>query len=275
MSAGDRLVPIVASVETRLVERRRRKSEAALTREAEVALAVSPRRSLLRRLAGGRARPRPAIIAEIKRRSPAAGPLGQDVDALARARAYASGGAAALSVVTEPDHFGGDPADLGRVRPIGLPVLRKDFILSRYQLLESVVLGADAVLLIARILTTEQLAGLLADAAELNLECLVEINDETDAERALEAGATLIGINNRDLSTFQVDIARTERLLPLLPDEATVVSASGLNDVEAVMRMHRAGADACLIGEALMRRERPEQWLASLTGQATGEALHG
>ncbi|PZN13215.1 MAG: indole-3-glycerol phosphate synthase [Bacillota bacterium] len=267
----NRLERIVASVRRRLAERRAAVPEAELEAQAATALARSPRRSLRAAIAGGRHRPAPHIIAEIKRASPAAGVLagGGDpaaFDSLAQARRYARGGAAAISVVTEPDHFHGDPGDLARVRPLGLPVLRKDFILSRYQLLESALLGADAVLLIARILPPVELGRLLREATSLGLEALVEINDERDAEVALDAGATLIGINNRDLRTFEVDRQRTARLLPLLPPTVTLVAASGIATPEDARRLHALGADACLVGEALMRSAQPEVWLARAAG---------
>ena len=262
----DRLAAIVASVERRLAERQAQRPEAVLEAEAEAALQREPRRSLRAALAGGRHRPVPPIIAEIKRASPAAGRLARGgpagFDPVEQARRYAAGGAAALSVVTEPDHFHGDPADLARVRPLGLPVLRKDFILTRYQLLESAVLGADAVLLIARILPARELARLLRAARDLGLEALVEVNDERDTEAALAAGATLIGINHRDLRTFAVDPGRTARLLPLLPAGVTVVAASGIATPERALELHALGVDACLVGEALMRSGAPERWLA-------------
>ena len=267
---GDRLAAIVADVRRQLAARRRQVPPDVLEEEARQSLLRSPRRSLRAAIRDGRRRPRPHVIAEIKRGSPAAGDLGSGIDAAARARTYAAGGARAISVVTEPDHFHGDPGDLARIRPLGLPLLRKDFIIDRYQLLESIVLGADAVLLIARILSEEALATLLAEARELGLECLVEINDEEDAARAVRVGAELIGINNRDLRTFQVDPGRTARLLPLLPADATVVSASGMLRPEDALRAHREGADACLVGEALMRARDPAAWIRAVI--ATPEA---
>lgn len=263
----NRLERIVAGVRRRLAERQERVPEAELEARAAAALEASPRRSLRAAIAGGRHRPAPYIIAEIKRASPAAGVLARGGDAAAfdaqdQARRYARGGASAISVVTEPDHFQGDPRDLARVRPLGLPVLRKDFILSRYQLLESAVLGADAVLLIARILAPGDLERLLREAAALGLEALLEVNDEREAEVAVAAGATLVGINNRDLRTFEIDPERTARLLPLLPAGVTVVAASGIATPEQAHRLHALGADACLVGEALMRSGDPEAWLA-------------
>lgn len=268
MKTTDRLQPIVADVTRRLEERRRQVPEAELEQRALAVLTADPRRSLLAAIQGGRSRPVPPVVAEIKRGSPAAGDLGRETDGAARAQVYARAGAAAISVVTEPDHFHGDPGDLARVRPVGLPVLRKDFIVSRYQLLESVLLGADVVLLIARILTGEQLKSLMEDAAGLGLECLVEINDEDEAAMALRAGANLIGINNRDLRNFTIDIGRTARLLPLVAGQATVISASGMREPEDVVRAHRQGADACLVGGALMRAPDPAAWLEAVAKAA-------
>ncbi|HEX6988851.1 MAG TPA: bifunctional indole-3-glycerol phosphate synthase/phosphoribosylanthranilate isomerase [Bacillota bacterium] len=266
---SDRLQQILVDVRRRLEERRAQTPEAVLRSRvgdpARGAGAASgrERRSLVAAVQGGRDDSRPRIIAEIKYRSPAAGDLGIPGDAARRARQYGAGGACAVSVVTEPDHFGGDPADLERARAAGLPVLRKDFVIDAYQLLESVLLGADAVLLIARILAPRQLVGLLAEARELGLEALVEVNDEADVERALAAGADLIGINSRDLRTFEIDPGRTERLLALLPEPVSVVAASGLKSPGDVRFAHSLGVDACLVGEALMRAADPAGWLAA------------
>lgn len=266
MSGSDRLAPIVQDVRRRLAHRQQQIPEAVLQRETEQILNRDPRRSLYRAIAGGRHARVPRIIAEVKRASPAAGDLGSLVDAGSQAHLYRQGGASAISVVTEPDHFNGDIRDLAAVRPVGLPVLRKDFIFDRYQLLESVVAGADVVLLIARILDTERLGELLQQAETLGLECLVEINDEQEAAMAIRAGATLIGINNRDLRSFTIDRNRTRRLAPLVADHAVVVSASGMMSVDDVLDAHAAGVDACLIGEALMRADDPVTWLRSITG---------
>lgn len=264
---SDRLQRIVADVRRRLEARRQQVPEPVLRRRVEERLgeARGPRdfRSLAAALAGGRYDRRPRIIAEIKRRSPAAGDIGSQADAARMAGIYAAGGACAVSVVTEPDHFGGDPADLERVRPAGLPVLRKDFIVDPYQVLESALLGADAVLLIARLLDARRLAHLMEEARRVGLEALVEVNDEADVETALAAGAALVGINNRDLRTFDIDPGRTERLLTLLPEDVLVVAASGLAAPEDVQRVHALGVDGCLVGQALMQAPDPSAWLAS------------
>lgn len=269
-----RLAAIVASVQRRLAERQARRPEAALERAVEQVLQHQPRRSLTAVLAGGRHRPVPAVIAEIKRASPAAGRLAGagrgGFDPVEQARAYQAGGAAALSVVTEPDHFHGDVADLERVRPLGLPVLQKDFVVSRYQLLESVLAGADAVLLIARIVPPRELARLVRAAEELGLEPFVEVNDPRDVEAAVAAGARLIGVNHRDLDTFAIDPDRFAALVPLLPDAVVRVAASGITTPQRARDLHALGADAVLVGEALMRSGDPAGWLRQLAGAPGG-----
>lgn len=265
---SDRLQQIVTDVKHRLEERKRRVPEAVLREQVQSLLGepsqgAGRRRSLAAVLRGGRFDRQARIIAEVKRRSPAAGDMGHQVDAGRQARLYAAGGACAVSVVTEPDHFGGDPGDLERVRGAGLPVLRKDFVIDPYQVLESALLGADALLLIARLLTAGRLAELLAEVRAAGLEALVEVNDEADVGVALEAGATLIGINNRDLRTFRIDPARTERLLTLLPEDVLVVAASGMKRPDDVRQAHALGVDGCLVGEALMRSPDPARWLAA------------
>ncbi|GAB6876514.1 indole-3-glycerol phosphate synthase TrpC [Thermaerobacter litoralis] len=273
-SGAGRLAAIVASVQRRLAERQARRPEAALERAVEQVLQREPRRSLAAVLAGGRHRPVPAVIAEIKRASPAAGRLagagGGGFDPVEQARAYRAGGAAALSVVTEPDHFHGDRADLERVRPLGLPVLQKDFVVSRYQLLESVLAGADAVLLIARIVPPRELARLVRAAEELGLEPFVEVNDRRDVEAAVAAGARLIGVNHRDLDTFAIDPERFAALVPLLPDEAVRVAASGIVTPDRARELHALGADGVLVGEALMRSGDPAGWLRVLVAGPGG-----
>jgi len=202
------------------------------------------------------------LIAEIKRASPSRGPLRPDLDAVALARTYAEAGAAAISVLTEERHFQGSLADLkaGRQALDGLgdarpPLLRKDFIFDTYQLFEARAYGADAILLIAAILDPGLLASLIGLARSLGLECLVEVHDELEMERALVAGAEIIGINNRDLRTFEVDLATTERLRPLVPPEVTVVAESGVHTRADVQRLAALGVHGVLIGEALVLAE--------------------
>ncbi|HHQ49158.1 MAG TPA: indole-3-glycerol-phosphate synthase [Acidobacteria bacterium] len=223
-------------------------------------------RSLWRALAG----PEPAIIAEAKHASPSAGVLRDPFDPVALARAYQAGGAAALSVVTEPDFFRGDPAWIPAVRrATGLPVLRKDFIVEPRQLFESVLLGADAVLLIQRILAPLELRRLLDLAAELGLDVLLEIFADEDPEPAVASGALILGVNARDLATFTLDLDRTAALATEIPDDRLRVAESGIHTPDDLHRLHHAGYTAFLIGEHLVRAEDPEAAMRELLGQRT------
>ncbi len=208
-----------------------------------------------------------AVIAEIKRRSPSRGPLALKVNASELAASFAAGGASALSVVTEPDHFEGSLEDLAAARSAGLPVLRKDFVLDEIQVMETRAVGADAVLLIVRILG-ERLVELAAAARALRLDALVEVFDEEDMRRASDCGASLIGINHRDLTTFEVDPHRTARLAPLAPDGATIVGLSGVSGRDDVEALAGAGARAVLVGESLITADDPAAALRVLRGVA-------
>lgn len=226
-----------------------------------------------RRLGGGRSlraaltAPGVRVIAECKRRSPSAGVLRQPFDPVALARAYEGGGAAAISVVTEPEFFAGQPGWVAAVRQsVSLPVLQKDFILSQRQLAEAAILGADAVLLIGRALRGGQLAEMLAAAAELELEVLVEVHDRADLERALETSAPLVGINARDLATFRVDLAQAAALAALVPPERVVVLESGIGGAEDVQRLGRSGLRQFLVGERLLRAADPGAAVRELVG---------
>lgn len=205
------------------------------------------------------------VIAEFKRRSPSAGRLREDADVVQIARAYERGGADALSVLTEGPNFDGSLEDLRVARAAcGLPVLRKDFILDRYQLYEARVAGADAVLLIVAALSASKLAALGENARGLGLDVLVEVHDGAELRVALDAGADLIGINNRDLRDFSVDVARTFALLESIPTGVTVVSESGIAGAEQLARLEGAGVAAVLVGESLMRSPQPEEALRAL-----------
>ncbi|HEV3473632.1 MAG TPA: indole-3-glycerol phosphate synthase TrpC [Actinomycetota bacterium] len=206
---------------------------------------------------------RPAVIAEIKRRSPSKGALDEDLDAGALAMAYAAGGASAISVLTEPEGFGGSFEDLHLAKKAGLPVLRKDFIIDPFQVLESRAEGADAVLLIVRVIG-ELLPQLLSGVTALGMDALVEIYDEADLQRALDAGAEVIGINHRDLETFEVDPERTAKLRPQIPDEKLVIGLSGVSARDDVAALAAAGADAVLVGESLVTAEDPAAKLREL-----------
>ena len=211
-------------------------------------------------------RPGLSLIAEFKRRSPSAGEISDGATPAEVARSYEQGGAAALSVLTEEAHFGGSLDDLREARAACvLPVLQKDFIVDRYQLYEAAVAGADAVLLIVAALDDDQLARLLDEAHGLDLDCLVEIHDEPELERALEVDAEVLGINNRDLADFSVDVQTTFELMPDVPAGKTVVSESGIAERATLEELERVGVDAVLIGEALMRAEDPEAKIRELT----------
>jgi indole-3-glycerol phosphate synthase len=205
-------------------------------------------------------RPGVSLIAEYKRRSPAAGKLPRGDDPVEDvARAYERGGAAALSVLTDGPYFGGSLADVRAARAASdLPILRKDFTIDAYQLYEAAAAGADAVLLVIAALDEEQAMRLYEEAGALDLDCLVEVHDAEELEVALALDADVIGINNRDLSDFSVDISRTGELLTDVPAGKTVVSESGIASREQVEELERVGVDAVLVGEALMRAADPE-----------------
>jgi indole-3-glycerol phosphate synthase len=210
-------------------------------------------------------RPGIAVIAEFKRRSPSAGGLRAEADLAAIVLAYERGGASALSVLTEGPNFDGSLADIDAARnACGLPILRKDFVVDPYQLYEAVVAGADAVLLIVAALEQLELTSLHDRALELGLDVLVEVHDSTELARAEQVGARLIGVNNRDLRDFSVDVGRTELLLAEMPTGTTVVSESGISAPQQLARLERAGVAAVLVGESLMRASEPEQALAAL-----------
>ncbi len=205
------------------------------------------------------------IIAEIKRRSPSAGQLRSEVDVGTVASEYQAGGADAISVLTEGPHFGGSLADLQVVsQACDLPLLRKDFIVDPYQLYEAQAAGAAAVLLIAAALSAGELAFLHAEALSCGLEVLVEAHDASEVARALEAGAQIVGVNNRDLRDFTVDVERTFELRELIPSGVLVVSESGISSAAQLLRLQEAGVDAVLVGESLMRAPDPVRALREL-----------
>ena len=204
------------------------------------------------------------VIAEIKRASPSAGDIRPNANVLEVARAMLRGGAVSLSVLTEPKHFKGHPNFLCEVRRVAkVPLICKDFIIDEYQVLEAAELGADVVLLIVRLLGRD-LWKFMQLAEELGMESLVEVTSREEAELAVSAGAKLMGINNRDLETLKVDLRRTVELAPFIPDDVTLVSESGINTPEDVKSMLDAGADAVLVGTALMRSDDIEQKVKSL-----------
>ncbi|HEV7585089.1 MAG TPA: indole-3-glycerol phosphate synthase TrpC [Solirubrobacteraceae bacterium] len=205
------------------------------------------------------------VIAEFKRRSPSAGSLRAAPDLDAIVGAYARGGAVALSVLTEGPNFEGSLQDLRAAAAVSeIPRLRKDFIIDRYQLRESLAYGADAVLLIVAALEQRELSSLHETARGLGLDVLVEVHDSRELARALEAGAQIVGVNNRDLTDFSVDLKRTERLISEVPAGVAVVSESGIARAEQLERLEELGVQAVLVGESLMRSEDPEAALRRL-----------
>ena len=248
------------------------------------ARAITPQADLERRAAqrgdfrgfvASLVRPGVRIIAEIKRASPSRGDLRPDLHPGDLAVAYQAGGAAALSVLTEPAYFKGSAEDLNGARAVtDLPVLRKDFILEPYQVYETAAMGADAMLLIVRILDNEQLPALLALAHDIGLETLVEIHDETDAARLVGLDAPIVGINNRDLAHFQTDVERAARLAAQLPHNVMVVAASGLRDESDIQQSLASGIRRFLVGETLVKAPDPAALLKQWTALSVPQILN-
>ncbi len=208
--------------------------------------------------------PKVPLIAEVKRASPSAGNIKPDANVLEAAHAMIRGGAIALSVLTEPKYFKGDPSFLREIRNVvQVPVLRKDFIVDEYQLYESAELGADVVLLLTKVLKQE-LPGFMHLAEELGMECLVEVTSMDEVRLAVSAEARLIGINNRDLETLDINLDRTRELASVVPEDVVLVSESGIRLPRDVRAMLEAGADAVLVGTALMQADDIEEKVRSL-----------
>ena len=259
-----------------IVETKRRELVALRARAPELearAAAAAPARGFREALASP---DRVSLIAECKRRSPGAGPIRLDLDPVELTRGYARAGASALSVLTDADYFGGSGSDLEAVRGgTPLPVLRKDFTVDPLHVIEARAMGADAVLLIVRILSDGALADLYAQAKGLGMSVLVEVHDREELERANAIGADLIGINNRDLSVFKTDLATTLALMEGVPDHALVVSESGIRGPQDVARLGDAGVDAILVGESLLKAPDPEAAARSMVGAARMERVGG
>ena len=212
-----------------------------------------------------RASAEPAIVGEIKRASPSAGLIARNFDAAAIARSYEAAGVDCISVLTESDHFLGELAYLDVARThSSRPLLRKDFLATPYEVAQSAAYGADAILLIVAGLDDDALRACAREAADYDLDVLVEVHDSGELRRALSIGATLIGINNRNLRTFETDLAVSEYLLPEVPPGVVVISESGMRHAGDILRLHAAGARGFLIGEALMRSEDPRALVSSL-----------
>jgi indole-3-glycerol phosphate synthase len=220
-------------------------------------------------------RPGLSVIAEFKRRSPSAGEIRAGATPAEIARDYDEAGAAALSVLTDEAHFGGSLDDLREARAVcEIPVLQKDFTVDSYQLYEAAVAGADAVLLIVAALAPDQLARLYEDARDLDLDVVVEVHNESELEVALTVDADVIGINNRNLDDFTVDVQTTFELMPDVPAGKAVVSESGIADRDTLDELERVGVDAVLIGEALMRAEDPAAKLRELIADEDSTREH-
>ncbi|NNF65286.1 MAG: indole-3-glycerol phosphate synthase TrpC [Acidimicrobiia bacterium] len=206
-----------------------------------------------------------SVIAEIKRRSPSAGAISLDIDPPRQATEYVAGGASAISVLTEPDFFGGSLEDLAAVRAaVDVPILRKDFVIDEAQIWQARAYGADAILLIVAALTTDELRHLLEVADSAGVAALVEVHTASEAETAAAVGASVVGVNNRDLKTFVTDLATAETLYPLVAGAQVKVGESGVSDPIGAARMRSAGYDAILVGEALVRAADPAALVAEL-----------
>lgn len=234
----------------------------ALRKQAE---AAAPARDFAGALRGGDT---VSVIAEIKRRSPSAGWIRRDLNAAGQASVYAHGGASAISVLTDEEHFGGSREDLEAARSaVEVPVLRKDFIIDPVQVYEARSMGADAVLLIVGILEVGRLADLLSLVEELGMAALVEAHDGGELDRALGVGASVVGINNRDLKTFETDLAVGESLASGVSGDVVLVGESGIHEPEDVDRLGAVGVDAVLVGESLVRSPDPMEAVSRLAGR--------
>jgi indole-3-glycerol phosphate synthase len=263
MSAPDLLRTIVAATERIVDVRRRRESMTALERRASAAAPRGPQFESALGAAG-----RVNVIAECKRRSPSRGVLAADYEPVAIARRYESGGAAAISVLTEPTFFDGSLEHLAAVRAaVDIPLLRKDFIVDEYQLFEARAAGADAILLIVAALDQRRLQQLQERAWELGLAALVEVHSEEELDRAAESGARLIGVNNRNLRTLTVDVEASYRLAARMPVQAVAVSESGLQSRADLEKLSAAGYRAFLIGERFMTAGDPASAIQGLIGK--------
>jgi len=205
------------------------------------------------------------IISEVKKASPSKGVIREDFDPLSIAQSYERGGASAISILTEPHFFQGSIDYLAEIRRyVGIPLLRKDFIVTKYQIVEALVYGADFILLIAAALSKKDLKELLAYTRHLGMEALVEVHDKKDLTKAIYAGSDIIGINHRNLKTFEMDMNLCYDLIPMIPNSKIIVAESGIYDHAQLQDLSKAGVDAFLVGESLMREENEEEALKKL-----------
>jgi indole-3-glycerol phosphate synthase len=263
---SDILTRIAAYKREEVAGRRRVATQAQMDAQAKAASPVRGFRAALERSASPQ---RPALIAEIKKASPSKGLIRPDFDPPRLARAYEAGGAACLSVLTDAPSFQGSEVYLTQARAtVGLPVLRKEFLVDPWQVAESRALGADAILVILAMVDDPLAADLLSEASRLSMDALVEAHDETEIERAAKLGATLVGVNNRDLRTFVTDLKVTERLAPRLGPGVLLVSESGIGTPRDVARLAASGARAILVGESLMRQKDVEAATCALLGDS-------
>jgi indole-3-glycerol phosphate synthase len=260
----------------RIADDRRRHIEALKARRPaytvkESLRGIAPAGRLERSLRRGAAAGPLKLLCEIKRASPSKGVLKPDLDPVAMAELYEKGGAAGISIVTEPDHFQGELEWVDRVRAaVRLPILLKDFIVDSYQVIDAAARGADGILLIAALHSDVQMQRLITEARLLGLDTLVEVHDEDELRRAIRAGATLLGINNRDLRTFEVNLETAIGLLPLVPPMVTAVAESGLSSPDDLRRLRSTRCDAALIGETFMTSLDPAATLRTLAASAKG-----
>lgn len=264
---SDVLAKICAAKREAVTKRKQRVAQAELEQRAK---AAAPARGFAAALSAKAARGQYALIAEIKKASPSAGLIRADFDPAALAKAYERGGAACLSVLTEEGHFEGDDSHLQQTRTaVSLPVIRKDFMLETYQVVESRALGADCILLIMAALSDAEAAELETCAIQFGLDVLIEVHDAGELTRALKLKSPLIGVNNRNLKTLVTDIATTEELAALVPPGRVLVAESGLKTPADLARMARCGAQRFLIGESLMRQDNVEAATRALLKQET------
>ena len=257
MKPPERLAPILKAVAERSAKRRLTRSLASLRADLE------PDPSRVEAFVQALRRPGLALIAECKRKAPSSGALSAEVQLDERIRQYATGGADVLSILTEQDHFGGTLDDLAAAPEVELPRLRKDFVLDEAMLLEAQLAGAEAVLLIAACLQPTQLAELRDQAREAGIAVLLEVHDEAELELAVPLAPDALGVNARNLTTFEIDLAVSEALLPRVPAHLLRVAESGMHCLDDLKRMQRAGADAALVGTALMKSPDPSATLRS------------